>query len=173
MRMGDGGFAPAYNVQIATDPRSRAIVGLEVTNHGTDHGEDGALRAQVERRTGRKVAEHLLNGGYVKGESIEQAAEQGVALYAPLPGTGKDGAVCTHRAQDPPGVAAWRERMTSAAGRTVYKERAATSETVNADLKTFRGLRAFAVRGLRKVRCVALWSALAYNVMHFADVLTA
>ncbi len=59
----------------------------------------------------------------------------------------------------------------SGASRSVYKERAATSETVNADLKTFRGLHAFAVRGLQKVRCVALWSVLAYNVMHFSRVL--
>ena len=171
MRMGDGGFAAAYNVQIAADPRSRAIVGMEVTNHGTDHGEDGPLREQVERRTGGKVREHLLDGGYVKRESIEQAAEQGVAIYAPLPATGRGGAVCIFNPNDRPGVAAWRRRMRTQAGRTAYRERAATSETVNADLKTFRGLHAFAVRGLQKVRCVALWSVLAYNVMHFSAVL--
>jgi hypothetical protein len=28
------------------------------------------------------------------------------------------------------------------------------------------------VRGLAKARCVALWCALAYNVMHFATVLS-
>jgi len=172
MRLGDGGFAPAYNVQIATDPQSRAIVGIDVTNHGTDHGEDEPLREQVERRTGGKVKEHLLDGGYVKRESIERAARQGVAIYAPLPPTGKGGSVCRVNVNDSPAVAAWRRRVQTAAGRTVYKERAATSETVNADLKTFRGLGAFAVRGLKKVRCVALWSALAYNVMHFAEVLT-
>jgi hypothetical protein len=61
--------------------------------------------------------------------------------------------------------------MSSEAGKVAYKERAATSETVNADLKSFRGLHAFTVRGLTKVRCVALWSALAYNIMHFAEVL--
>jgi len=42
---------------------------------------------------------------------------------------------------------------------------------VDADLKTFRGLHALTVRGLKKVRCAALWSALAYHVMHFAAVL--
>ena len=172
MRMSEGGFAPAYNVQIAADPESRAIVGIDVTNHGTDHGEDEPLRAQVERRTGGKVTEHLLDGGYVKHESIERAAAQGTAIYAPLPPTGTGGSVCILSPNDSPAVAAWRQRMQSEAGRRVYKERAATSETVNADLKTFRGLHAFAVRGLKKVRCVALWSALAYNIMHFAKVLT-
>jgi transposase len=171
MRLGDGGFAPGYNVQIASDPVSRAIVGIDVTNHGTDHGEDEPLRRQVERRTGRKVTEHLLDGGYVKRESIEKAAAEGVAIYAPLPAHGKDGQPCTINPNDTPGVAAWRARMTSAAGRNVYKERASTSETVNGDLKTFRALGTFVVRGLKKVRCMALWSALAYNVMHFSEVL--
>jgi hypothetical protein len=42
---------------------------------------------------------------------------------------------------------------------------------VNADLRTYRGLDRFLVRGLNKVRCVALWSALAYNLMHFGTAL--
>jgi hypothetical protein len=171
MRLANNGFGPAYNVQIASDPHSRAIVAIDVTHHGTDHGEDQPLRAQVERRTGRKMKEQLLDGGYVKLDAIAQAAEEGVVIYAPLPKTGKDGAVCAHNASDPPAVAAWRERMTSAAGQSIYKQRASTAETVNADLKTFRGLGPFGVRGLAKCRCVALLAALAYNLMHFAEVL--
>jgi transposase len=171
MRLAAGGFAPAYNVQIAADPESRAIVGIDVTNHGTDHGEDKPLREQVERRAGDKVTEHLLDGGYVKRESIDEAARQGVAIFAPLPETGRGGSVCICNPNDTPGVAAWRLRMRSETGRTIYKERAKTSETVNADLKTFRGLHAFAVRGLKKVRCMALWSAMAYNILHFSKVL--
>lgn len=173
MRLPDGGFAPAYNVQIATDPQSRAIVGIDVTNHGTDHGEDRPLREQVEQRTGGTVEEHLVDGGYVWRESIEQAAQAGVAIYAPLPATGVGGSVCIHNRNDSPAVAAWRTRMISPAGRETYRQRASTCETVNADLKTFRGLRAFAVRGLKKVRCVALWSALAYNILHHAATLVA
>ena len=171
MRLPNNGFGPAYNVQIASDPHSRAIVAIDVTNHGTDHGEDQPLRAQVERRTGRKIKEHLLDGGYVKHDAIVQAAAEGVAIYAPLPKKGKAGAVCTYNSGDPPAVADWRVRMTSDAGRTVYKERGSTAETVNADLKTFRGLGPFGVRGLAKCRCVALLAALAYNLMHFGEVL--
>lgn len=171
MKMGNGGFNPAYNVQIAADTESRAIVAIDVTNHGCDSGEDRGLREQVKRRTGQRPKEHLLDGGYLNRNGIEQASQEGVDLYVPLSPTGGKGQVCTEHKGDPPGVAAWRKRMTSEAGKAIYKLRASTSETVNADLKTFRGLRAFAVRGLGKVRCVALWSALAYNVMHFATVL--
>jgi len=39
MKMGDGGFRPAYNVQLATDTESRVIVGVDVTNAGTDHAQ--------------------------------------------------------------------------------------------------------------------------------------
>jgi transposase len=173
MKMPNGGFNPAYNVQIASDAHSRAIVGIEVTQHGTDHGEDAPMRAQVERRSASKVKGQTLDGGYVKLDAIEQAATQGVAIYAPLPKLGKDGTAVSGSPKDKPGVAAWRARMSSAAGQAIYKERGATSETINADLKTFRGLSSFPVRGLQKCRCVALWAALAYNLMHFAEVLLA
>ncbi len=53
----------------------------------------------------------------------------------------------------------------------IYKQRAPTSERPNAEFQERFGLRSFAVRGLRRVRCVALWTALAYNVIHFADSL--
>jgi hypothetical protein len=43
-----------------------------------------------------------------------------------------------------------------------------TSERVNAELRTLRGLGRILVRGLAKARCIALWCALAYNVVHFA-----
>ena len=63
--------------------------------------------------------------------------------------------------------------MASEEGKQIYKQRAATSETINADLRTFRGLGRITVRGLTKIRCVVLWSALAYNIMHFATALLA
>jgi len=171
MKMGDGGFEPAYNVQIVADTESRAILAIDVTNHGCDNGEDRPARQQVQRRTGQTPKEHLMDRGYLNIKGIEEAGQEGVNIYVPLSPTAGNGRVCTEHKGDPPGVAEWRKRMTSEDGKEIYKLRASTSETVNADLKTFRGLRAFTVRGLAKVRCVALWSALAYNVMHFATVL--
>jgi len=49
MKMPDGGFRPAYNVQLVTDVGSRVIVGALVTNEGTDSrslvpGLDDVLR---------------------------------------------------------------------------------------------------------------------------------
>jgi Transposase DDE domain len=61
--------------------------------------------------------------------------------------------------------------MESEEGKEIYKQRAATSETVNAELRTYRGLAPLTVRGLNKITCVTLWCALAYNVMHFSKAL--
>ena len=72
---------------------------------------------------------------------------------------------------DSAAVRAWKQRMASEEGKQIYKERAATSETVNADLRSYRGLTQITVRGLAKAKCVALWCALAYNVMHFGTAL--
>ena len=174
MKMGDGGFRPAVNMQFAVDTQSRAVVGVAVVNEGTDHGLSEPMRRQVQERTGKKVHEQLMDGGYLKLEEIDRAADEEVTLYVP-PKPPRDK---TRRSSaydpcpsDSEAVAAWRERMGSEQGKAIYRERAATVETVNADLKTHRGLTQLTVRGSTKWLCVGLWCALAYNVMHFAEAL--
>ena len=79
MKMPNGGFNPAVNVQLATDTGSRAIVGVEVTNEGSDStGLSAPMRRQVEERTGGKVEQHLVDGGYLRKDDIEHAHSKGV-----------------------------------------------------------------------------------------------
>lgn len=175
MKMANGGFNPAVNVQLATDTGSRAIVGVEVSNEGYDSADLSApMRQQVEKRTGGKIQQHLLDGGYLRTEDIEQAHEQEVELFVP-PKPARNpqnrGRELEPKPGDSEAIRAWKQRMASEEGKQIYQERAATSETVNADLRTYRGLTQITVRGLNKIKCVALWSALAYNVMHFGRVL--
>jgi transposase len=170
MRMPDGGNRPAFNVQLAVDTQSRAIVGVDVTNTGSDAGLAEPMRDQIQEQTGDVVAEQLIDGGYVKLDDLDRAAaaEPPVTLYMPVPKPRKkDTDPHQPKKTDSEAVAQWRQRMGTADAKTIYKERAATIETVNAELKTNRGLKPFRVRGLAKVRCVALWCALAYNIMHF------
>ena len=95
--------------------------------------------------------------------AIERLSERGVTVYAPPPAprSGRDAA--TAREDDGPAVAAWRTRMQTEAAKAIYRERAATSECVNAHARR-RGLTALRVRGRAKVRAVALWHALAHNL---------
>ena len=174
MKMPDGGYRPAVNVQFAATTDGRAIVGVEVIGQGVDTGQLEPMRQQVEQRSGQKVNEHLADGGYLSFEEVDRAAEREVSLYVP-PKPPRDpqkyGGEYQPRPTDSEAVKRWRERMGQDQSKEIYKQRASTSETVNADLKTHRGLRQLTVRGLAKAKCVALWCALAYNLMHFGPQL--
>ena len=177
MKMPNGGFNPACNVQLASDTESRAIVGVEVSYEGSDSsGLSEPMREQVEQRSGRAVEQHLLDGGYLRIEDIERAHEQGVELFVP-PKPAKQpqrrGRELEPKPSDSEAVLAWKRRMASVEGKEIYRQRAATSETVNADLRSYRGLTQLTVRGLAKAKCAALWCALAYNVLHFGAALLA
>lgn len=172
MRMADGGTRPAYNLELAADCDSRAIVGVEMTNAGSDAGQDEPMRDQVEARTNQAVAEQLMDGSFVRLEGIERAAAEGVRLYMPVPKPRKAGVDrYAPKPRDGAAVAEWRQRMGTKVAKQVYKQRSSTIETINGELKTFRGLGSLLVRGLRKVQCAALWSALAYNIVHFGPLL--
>jgi transposase len=168
MKMGDGGFRPAFNVQFATTTdAARVIVGVEATNRGSDAGQSPPMLEQIEQRTGVRPAEMLVDGGYAQHEAIDQAAEQEVTLYAPVPKPRKGDTRDPHlpREGDSEAVAAWRQRMGTAEAKAIYKQRAATAETVNADAKEHRGLDRLAVRGLGKVLGSASLFALTYNLL--------
>jgi transposase len=168
MRMPDGGIRPAFNLQLATDTSSEAIVGVDVVNSPADQNQSEALRKQVEQRTGQKVKEHLVDEGYVDMESIDRAEQSGVAVYAPLPKKRSTREPVTESRWDTEWTGRWRERMQTPEAKEIYKLRAAHSERVNAELVDRMGLYRVAVRGVRKVKCVMLWMALAYNVIHFS-----
>jgi transposase len=172
MRMPDGGTRPAYNLELATDCNSRAIVGVEATNAGSDAGQDAPMRDQVETRADEAVEEQLLDGGFVSLEAIDRAAVEEVTTFAPVPKPRTPGVDrYAPKATDSEAAAQWRQRMGTAAAKKIYKQRSSTIETINGELKAQRGLVPFLVRGLRKVQCAALWSSLAYNVVHFGPIL--
>ena len=168
MKRGDGGFRPAFNVQFATTAdQARVIVGVEVTNRGSDAGQSTPMLEQIEQRTGVRPAELLVDGGYAQHEAIDQAAEQQVTTYAPVPKPREGDTRDPHAARedDSEAVAAWRQRMGTDEAKEIYKQRAATAETVNADAKQHRGLDSLAVRGVDKALGTASLFALTYNIL--------
>jgi transposase len=175
MKMANGGFHPAVNVQLASDTESRAIVGVEVSNEGYDAaGLSEPMRQQVEQRTGRKVEQHLMDGAYLREKDIERAHQQGVELFVPpKPATNKAnrGRELEPKPGDSEAVLDWKKRMASEEGKQIYKQRGSTSEPINGELRTSRGLTQILVRGLDKDKCVVLWCALAYNLVHFGPLL--
>jgi transposase len=173
MKMADGGWRPAWNVQLATDVESRAIVGVRVSDNGNDKGQIEPMLAEIGRRTEQLPKELLVDGGYAKLESIEHAAQAGVVVFAPPQQARKAGVDPTEpKETDSPAVASWRKRMRTERAKAVYKDRASVAERTNADLRTWRGLDRITVRGASKVLCVALWSALTFNLMRWMELVT-
>lgn len=186
MKMADGGWRPAYNVQLATDCASQVIVGVDAVSAGSDMAQLAPMVEQVEQRLGRAPAQWLVDGGFPAHAQIDAVAHK-TEVYAPVPeprpakarqqatDRGDDEPPSTPpnryepRPDDSPAVAAWRQRMGSDAARAIYKERAATAECVNA-LARNRGLLRLPVRGLRRVIGVVRLFALAHNLMRTAHL---
>jgi transposase len=172
MKMADGGYRPAYNVQLATDVDSRIIVGVRTLNSGSDQSQLGPMLDALAQRLGALPAAQLVDGGFATKAAITAAAARQVTVYAP-PMQRRGG---TRRAADQPtpgdspAVAAWRARMATEEGKTMYKARAATAEWVNADARTHRTLNRVLVRGLSKVHTWALWVALAHNMIRTMSI---
>ena len=164
MKMADGGFRPAYNVEFATDTAAQVIVGVSAETTGSDMG---CLQPMVEQVNGRyemNPPEWLVDGGFPSHQQLEAVAPL-TMVYAPVPAS-KQESVDPHQPKsgDSEVVAAWRVRMGTEEAKTIYKERASTAECVNAQARE-RGLTRLRVRGKKKVLCVAYWFALAHNAM--------
>ena len=172
MKMADGGFRPAYNAQFATDAKTRVIVGVEVTNSGTDMGQMPPMLQNIKKQHGQLPSQYLVDGGFAKREAIKQASQQGVTVFAPVQKP-KDEKVDPHQPKpnDSPEVADWRVRMGTPEAKEIYKDRAATAETTNADLRCNRALDGLRVRGLPKIHCVVVWAALTYNILKLIAVI--
>lgn len=166
MKMPDGGFRPAYNVQFATTTEGGVIVGVDVTNEGTDSGQMPPMLDQIDKRFGAKPEEMLVDGGFATVDAIDEAERNGTTVYAPPKeakrqlDAGQD--PYARKKSDTDATAQWRARMGTAEAKTIYKERASTAEWVNAQVRN-RGLYGVSVRGQQKVLVVVMWYALAHN----------
>jgi transposase len=165
MKMGDGGFRPAYNGQFAVDTETQIVVGVGVSNIGSDQNELVPMLEQLEKRYGLMPSESLVDGGFAGLKDIEKASALGTVVYAPVAKPkDKKRDPYVPLATDSAATAQWRQRMGTPEAKEIYKQRAATVECVNA-LARNRGLQRLLVRGLHKARTVLLWFAIAHNMM--------
>jgi transposase len=167
MKMADGGFRPGYNIQLATAGSElggpRTVVGLLVTNTGSDMGSITPMLEDIKARTGHLPGQLLADANHAKHSCIEAATHAGVEVIMAVPKREQYATTAVS-----PEVAAWRERMTTEEAKRAYRARASLCELSNAHLKTHHGTDSVLVRGLGKVTCVALLGAIAANVLAHA-----
>lgn len=164
MKLGDGSFRPAYNVQLKTAADGAHIVGVSVTDQGNDYGLLSEAIDEVEQRYGVTPEKALADGGHFSKADIEKLHARKVTLFCPLPSSGK-GDPSQPKRGDGPGTIAWRQRMATDQAQDIYRRRFAT-ERPHAHMRN-HGLRRLLVRGVEKVKAVVLWHVHAFNFMQF------
>jgi hypothetical protein len=171
MKMGDGGFRPAYNVQYAVAGSEmggpRTIVGINVTNVGSDMGSLAPMVEQIENWTGQRPGVLLADGGHGKHEDIAATKRKGIDVIVPPLETAKSIEELKAKGADPE-VIAWRERMETDEAKKLYRARAGLVELANAHQKTHHGITQVLVRGIAKVTCVILLNGICSNILQHA-----
>lgn len=162
MKMSNGGFNPAYNMQIATDTQSRFVVNVDAINRGVDFAELCKMIDQVEGRYSRIPSQTLVDQGYLEHENIIKAQKKGSKVYVHPSKVGKKNPYQA-RPNEHCELSEWRVRMGMDEAKEIYKDRAATSEWVNAKMRN-RGLKQLQVRGKENVRSMLCLHALTHNI---------
>jgi len=114
MKMGDGGFRPAHNVQLATATDGQIITGVDVGNTGSDQGQMGRMVEQHQQRYGQAPEEMLVDGGFAKKEDTSGSVRRSMERPSMLPSRSRRATTATRISRDPatakrsrPGGAGW------------------------------------------------------------------
>lgn len=167
MKMANSGYNPAFNVQFATDAKTRMIVGVAITNEGTDGGELVPMHNQVVA-TYKKTPKHVLvDSAYATKEGVTLVEQAGTKVVSTIPrceqlaNHGKN--AYERQKGDTDEYANFRARMSEEQYKEMYKQRPSIAEFPNAECRN-RGLQQFNVRGLVKAKSVALLHAISFNL---------
>jgi hypothetical protein len=173
MKMGDGGFRPAYNFQITTDGDSRMIVAVDVTNSGSDRGELAPRYQQVQETYSVTPGKLLVDSAFAIKEDVTEVERSGTEVVSTIyqeDGMRKQGRDPHERKPgDSDEFANFRQRMSQAKYQAIYKQRPSIAEFPNAEFRN-RGCRLLPVRGLARVKSVALLLANTFNLMRIWEL---
>jgi len=94
MRNGDGGLAPAYNVQVAADGAHGLIVDVEAINDPQDAVQLVPAMERLKKSWDRYPRQALADGGYTNHVSVVAMSERDIDFYGTMTG----------RSSAPPGL---------------------------------------------------------------------
>jgi transposase len=159
MKMANGGFNYAYNMQLAVDTGSQFIIGWDVINKGHDYGQLQEMFNQVKDRYGLIVKRWLVDQGYIVREDIIKPMKDGCKVYVNPKSNQK-----LDPGEKSEEILEWRKRMETDEAKKIYKNRASTSEFTNAGLRK-RGLVRLLVRGIKNVKSMLNLHVMSHNVL--------
>lgn len=167
MKMSDGGYRPAFDVQTVTETTAGLITAVRVTAGASDNGLLEPMVTQSRAATGVRPAAVLADAGYSSSRDVEVPEAARVEVFMPPKNArrelkeGKDPYAAKRR--DSKEVERWRKRQGTAAGRARYRRRAPVAEGTPAR-QSNRGFERFRGRGLASATTEVLWQAFAHNL---------
>jgi transposase len=175
MKMGDGGYRLAYNVQFATGLDSRVIFGVDVVNTldpGTAPRMIGKVQSLLKRLTMKGIRYWIGDSAYSSKEDVGAVAElySDVIYFGPAK-VNKGVDPKKHLKNDSKAVKQWRDRIDNKEVNEMYKKRCSTAEFSNAQVKN-HGFTQFFVRSLEKVKGAAILQAMAHNIQRFLNLIS-
>jgi transposase len=163
VKMADGGFRPAYNMQIASVAGEQIIAAVDVSTSSSDRGLARPMLEQIDATYGALPKQHLIDGGYTKNDDIEWAHGVDVAMHCPPIVNKHNTDPFAPRPDDEAGISAWRKRMNSEIGKATYRKRS-IHECINARFRRW-GLVQLTIRSRAKAITVLTWYAVANNIL--------
>jgi transposase len=176
MRFADGAVRAGYNLQTVALPETGLILTVKATDRRNDKGLAAPMVDEMVRRYGRAPTRLLLDQGYASQADIEALSKPRpdtgpTVIYMPVPSEKPEEELAPdsrrkrrwERAREAQAVKDWRQRMPTDEARNILRRRKLI-ERIHAHYKN-RGLGRLTVRGILKAQAVALWHALANNLM--------
>jgi transposase len=173
MKMGDGGYRLAFNVQFATGTKSRVIFGTTVVNT-LDPGTSPVMMQKVHstlEKLGMPSAKGWnADAAYSSKGDVEAVASlfPNCNYYSPAK-LKKNIDPKKNQKNDTEAIKNWRATLDSEEMKTSYKNRCSTAEYSNAQTKS-QGMTEFLIRGIRKAKAMVNLHAISHNICRFWDL---
>jgi transposase len=78
MKHGEGGYAPSYNVEIATDEKAGIVVATDVRQEANDYSAAVPMAEEIREQTGEYPKEYVADKGFLTAEAVTEMEERGI-----------------------------------------------------------------------------------------------
>jgi IS5 family transposase len=148
-------YIQGYNCQVVVDEQSQIILAAAVSPQAADQPLLAGMVAQLKENVGALPKKLSADAGYYSKKNVQLLIENGVDPYLAV--NDKRAEVLKGRA--PPGripkrlsiTQRMRRKLKTVQGQKIFVKRKQIVEPVFGQIKAVRGLRQFALRGIKKV----------------------
>jgi hypothetical protein len=149
-------FEQGYNAQIVVDSVAQIIVAQDVVRDNNDKKQPISMLSQTMRNLGRTPKFALADNGYFSEENLTHKAMEEIDLFIPPAKKQQDSDKVTTIGRMPANISPadrMRRKLSTKAGKEVYKMRKCIVEPVFGQIKTsVLDFANFSFRGLKKVK---------------------